>query len=339
MSPFRKILFPFSIAYNGLTFLRNKLFDAGFLKAVSFDIPVIVVGNLSVGGTGKTPQIEYLVRLLQNNYKVAVLSRGYKRKTSGFLLANSKTTVSEIGDEPFQFFNKFKNIYVAVDEKRVRGVQSLQRLENPPEIILLDDAYQHRKVKAKANILLTPYNDLYVDDLVLPAGNLRESKRGANRASVIIVTKCPKELSDEEQNSIRKKLMLNNEQYLFFTTIEYAIEIKGASGHIPLKELQNYHVLLVTGIANPKPLVSFLENKNMEITHLEYGDHHNFSDEEIVEIKERYNNISVKNKVLLTTEKDYMRIKENLDISYIEIETSFLGNGDRFDELMNRYVE
>jgi len=191
MNFFRKILFPLSILYGLITCIRNILFDNGILKAYSFDLPVIAVGNLSVGGTGKTPQIEYLIRLLSDKYKIATLSRGYKRQSSGFILAEASTTAATLGDEPFQFFTKFPNIHVAVDADRKNGIVQLLLQKDRPEIILLDDAFQHRKVKAGLYILLTSFEDLYVNDFVLPTGNLRESRSGAKRASIIVVTKCP----------------------------------------------------------------------------------------------------------------------------------------------------
>ncbi|MDT0552366.1 tetraacyldisaccharide 4'-kinase [Urechidicola vernalis] len=338
MSVFRKLLFPFSILYDGVTFVRNKLFDTGVFRSTAFDIPVIVVGNLSVGGTGKTPQIEYLVRLLQKNCKVAVLSRGYKRKSTGFLLGNDNTKVQEIGDEPFQFFNKFKEIYVAVDEDRVHGINKLKSLENPPDLILLDDAFQHRKVNGKTNVLLTPYNDLYIDDLVLPAGNLREGSRGANRASVVVVTKCPGDLSMEEQDAIRLRLKLTTEQHLFFTTIQYSKILKSEKKEISLDDIEDSKVLLVTGIANPTPLVSYLKSKKIEVEHVKFGDHHNFSEGEIIDLKNRFEKITSKNKVILTTEKDFMRLKSRLDVYYIEIEVAFLSDGKMFDNLVKGYV-
>ena len=191
----RKILFPFSILYGIITAIRNYMFDVGFLKSYSFETPIIVVGNLSVGGTGKTPQIEYLIRLFSEKYQVATLSRGYKRKSEGFVLANASTVVEEIGDEPFQFFSKFKTIQVAVDINRKNGIEQLLSQPQKPEVILLDDAFQHRKVKAGFYILLTSYADLYADDWMLPTGNLREYRSNANRAQVIIVTKCPHDTS------------------------------------------------------------------------------------------------------------------------------------------------
>jgi tetraacyldisaccharide 4'-kinase len=203
MNLLRNILFPFAILYGFITSIRNFLFDKGILKSTSFDIPIIAVGNLSVGGTGKTPQIEYLIRLLSDKYQVATLSRGYKRQSEGFVLASSSSNAEILGDEPFQFYQKFPNIQVAVDADRTNGIIQLLSQNEKPQVILLDDAYQHRKVKAGFYILLSSYGDLYADDFMLPTGNLRESRSGANRANIVIVTKCPKDLSDQDQEQIR----------------------------------------------------------------------------------------------------------------------------------------
>ncbi len=339
MSKLRKILFPFSILYDGVTSLRNKLFETGILKSTKFDISIIVVGNLSVGGTGKTPQIEYLIRLLKEDHNIAVLSRGYKRKTKGFLLADESVTVTQLGDEPFQYYSKFNEIIVAVCEDRVNGINQLKKIQNPPEIILLDDAFQHRKVNSEFNILLTPYNDLYVDDLILPAGNLRESSRGAKRANIVVVTKCPKDLSAVKRRKIKERLKLKEGQYLFFTTINYSNQITSESGLLSLEELKKYEILLVTGIANPKPLVEFLKSKDLNIKHLKFSDHHDFSQGEVVEIKSQFDKISIKDKVILTTEKDYVRLKNQLKINFLEIEVAFIKDGEEFDEMIKNYVE
>src|SRR6478752_1663867 len=206
MNLLRKILFPFAVLYGFITSIRNFLYDNNLLKSYSFDLPIIAVGNLSVGGTGKTPQIEYLIRLLSSKYKVATLSRGYKRKSEGFVLADETSNAEILGDEPFQFFQKFKNIQVAVDANRKNGIEQLLSQPEKPEVILLDDAYQHRKVKAGFYIMLTAYGDLYADDFMLPTGNLREYRSGANRANLIVVTKCPPNLSISEQENIKNKL-------------------------------------------------------------------------------------------------------------------------------------
>ena len=205
--------------YGLITFIRNFLYDKGLLKSQSFAVPIIAVGNLNVGGTGKTPQIEYLIRLLSSNYKVATLSRGYKRKTKGFVLANANSNAEILGDEPFQFYKKFSQIQVAVDADRKNGIEQLLNQKDSPDIILLDDAFQHRKVKAGFYILLTAYDDLFCDDYMLPTGNLRESKRGAKRADLIIVTKCPATLSEKEQKEIKAKI--GGDKPLFFSKIRF----------------------------------------------------------------------------------------------------------------------
>ena len=189
MKLLRKLLFPFAVVYGVITTIRNFLFDIGFLKSYAFPLPIIAVGNLSVGGTGKTPQIEYLIRLLSGKYRVATLSRGYKRQSEGFLLADASVNAAILGDEPFQFFQKFPAIQVAVDADRKNGIEQLLSQKNPPEVILLDDAYQHRKVKAGLYILLTADGDIYAKDYLLPTGNLRESRNGAQRAAIVVVTK------------------------------------------------------------------------------------------------------------------------------------------------------
>jgi tetraacyldisaccharide 4'-kinase len=308
-------------------------------KSTKFKTPTIVVGNLSVGGTGKTPQIEYLVRLLQNNYKVAVLSRGYKRKSEGFVLADASATAETIGDEPFQYFKKFPNIIVCVDADRTNGIAKLENLQNPPDIILLDDAFQHRKVQGGFNILLTSYNDLYVDDCMLPTGNLRENKCGAKRAQVIIVTKCPKHISIEEQNKIISKLKPKQNQSVFFTTISYDDTLKGTS-EVSLSTLQHTKLLLFTGIANPTPLVNFLNKKQLHFKHLNFPDHYNFKLSDIEAIEQEFNEVDSYKKMILTTEKDYVRVLGKLkNIHYISIKTTFINRENDFNKLINNYVE
>lgn len=314
------------------------MYDVQLLKSTKFSTPTIVVGNLSVGGTGKTPQIEYLIRLLQNNYKVAVLSRGYKRKTKGFLIAKEGETSESIGDEPFQYYQKFPSIIVSVDGNRTRGIQQLEQLDNPPDIILLDDAFQHRKVIGGLNILLTTYNDLYIDDCMLPTGNLREHKSGAKRASIIIVTKCPSELSKKKQGVIANKLELKSNQILFFTSISYDMELKGTS-KIDLLKLKNEELLLVTGIANPIPLTTFLKSKGIQFKHLKFPDHYHFKKQDISAINKEAK-LLINKKIVLTTEKDYVRIFAKLpNLWYMPIETKFVDHKEDFDNLIKKYVE
>lgn len=330
MKLIRFLLFPVAIIYWLVTTVRNFLFDVGILKSTSFNIPVIAVGNLSVGGTGKTPQIEYLIRLLQNNYQLAVLSRGYKRKTKGFQIVDDSFQAEDVGDEPFQYFQKFKNIRVAVDADRTQGISLLLNEEDKPEVILLDDAFQHRKVNAGFYILLTKYNDLYIHDFLLPTGNLREGRKGAKRADIIIVTKCPKDLSKEKQVEIVSKLRVKKEQQVFFSMISYKEILKGTK-KISVNELRNYQVLLVTGIANPTPLLEYLQSLEVKYEHLKFPDHHHFSMNEINEIKKKYQKLNTSQKIILTTEKDYVRLQDKVEeLSYIEIETLFIEGEESF---------
>ncbi|MGZ9735524.1 tetraacyldisaccharide 4'-kinase [Flavobacterium sp. GNP002] len=334
MNLLRKLLFPFAILYGLITSIRNFLFDKGILKSYSFDLPVIAVGNLSVGGTGKTPQIEYLIRLLSDKYKIATLSRGYKRQSEGFILADANSNAALLGDEPFQFFQKFPSIQVAVDVDRKNGIEQLLSQKEKPEIILLDDAFQHRKVKAGFYILLTSYGDLYSDDWMLPTGNLRESRSGADRANVIIVTKCPFNLAPEEQNMIKKRLKVGVNQELYFTFIAYEKFIYGENRKINVNEIQSTAKLLVAGIAKPEPFFAYLQETNDVC--LSFPDHHNFTDKDILEIK----NLA-QNNIIITTEKDYVRLKGSLpseQLFYLPIQSSFVSGSENFDKTIKDYV-
>lgn len=334
----RKILFPFTLIYSAIIKVRNCLYNKQILKSTKFSTPTIVVGNLSVGGTGKTPQIEYLIRLLKDNFNVAVLSRGYKRKSKGFVLANETVNAEIIGDEPYQYFQKFSNINVAVDANRVNGIEQLLNLAKKPEVILLDDAYQHRKVAGGFNILLTAYNNLYVNDVMLPTGNLREHISGAERAQVIIVTKCPKDLSKAAQLNIVQKLRPTNNQTVFFTCIEYDTKLKGSS-ELLVENLNSYEVLLLTGIANPTPLTQFLKDKKVKFEHLKFPDHYFFTKSDIAEIKLKFSKLNSKNKIILTTEKDYVRIFDKFEkMHYLPIKTKFINHKKDFDNLILEYV-
>lgn len=334
----RYILFPFAIVYDVVTRIRNFCFDVGVFKETSFKIPVIVVGNLSVGGTGKTPQIEYLIRLLKDSYKISVLSRGYGRKTKGFLLLNNSHTAEEVGDEPLQYHKKFSNIEVAVDANRVEGISNLVNHQSP-EVVLLDDAFQHRKVKGSFYILLTKYNDVFTNDFLLPTGNLRESRKGANRADVIVVTKCPEDLGQHAKQKLKNKFQKYNKQ-VFFTTISYDEKTSGYK-HILIDDLKNYHVILVTGIANPKPMLSFLNQKEVNFKHLEFADHHDFTKKEIEKIESEYERLESSKKLILTTEKDYVRLSNKIaGISYLGIQTAFLfGEEAQFDKIITTHIQ
>lgn len=328
----RYIAFPFVPIYYLVTWFRNTLYDLGIKKSKSYNFPVICVGNLSVGGTGKTPMIEYLIALLKDKYKVATLSRGYKRQTKGFQLANNKATAESIGDEPFQFYNKFGDaISVAVDSDRQNGINTLNNLDISPEIVLLDDAFQHRKVKAGFNILLTTYADPYFSDFVLPTGNLREQKKGANRADVIVVTKCPTKLLESEKEVIVNRIKPNKNQHVFFSSIAYSDDLISANSKIKIKDLSNF--TLVTGIANSDPLVNFLNNEGLNFEHLNFKDHHEFSEADIEKLKTKA--------LILTTEKDFMRLKhyESLKntLFYIPIQVD-IENVTKFNTLIENFV-
>lgn len=330
----RYLLIPIVPFYYLVTWLRNKLYDLGIKKSTAYNFPVICVGNLSVGGTGKTPMIEYLIRLLKSDHQIATLSRGYKRETKGFVLADKNATATSIGDEPFQFYQKFKDILVSVDNDRVHGISQLIALHNPPEVILLDDAFQHRKVKAGFNVLLTPFDDLYTDDIVLPTGNLREPRQGAERADVIVVTKCPENLSEEKKQIIKRKINPLENQEVFFGNIAYAETLLNNQGHIDLNTLKKQPFTLVTGIANPKPLIAHLKSLGLNFDHLKFKDHHDFTETDIHRLKQK--------PLLITTEKDMVRLQPHFNKSgavyYLPIEMK-IDRQEQFDVLISNFAK
>jgi tetraacyldisaccharide 4'-kinase len=302
----------------------------GVFKSYSFDVPIIAVGNLSVGGTGKTPQIEYLIRLLSDKYRVAVLSRGYKRLSKGFVLADDQATASSIGDEPFQFYSKFPTIQVAVDSNRKKGIEKLLQIQNKPEVILLDDAFQHRKVKAGFYILLTAYDVLFCDDFILPFGNLRESALGKKRADMIIITKCPQDLSELAQQNIKEKLQVK--QPVYFTTIQYYDCVYGSENSMHVETLKSESKLLIAGIAKPKLFFDFLKSETDET--LVFSDHHHFSKQDCEQILAKANG-----RKIITTEKDFVRLNgllPNAQLYYLPIKAVFLNTN--FDKAIEYYV-
>lgn len=316
MQLLRKIAYPISLVYALVVYVRNILYDVGFFKGTSFKTPTICVGNLSVGGTGKTPMIEYLVEHLKDRYKVAVLSRGYGRKSRGYKMAARSSTVEDIGDEPYQIAAKFPDITVAVDADRRQGITKLEQAIQP-DVILLDDAFQHRKVKPLFSILLTAFDNLYSEDWYLPTGNLRDTRGEAHRADVIIVTKCPATLGEDRQLEIRQQLRPKEHQNVLFSTLRYDEVLKNKASNIALKSLTGQKVTLVTGIANPGPLVQYLVDKGLDVEHLVYRDHHFFSTSEI----ELFNSKAI----VLTTEKDYTRLEGKVDtLYYIQVKHHFL---------------
>jgi len=311
----KKILFwIFSIPFLLVTSIRNFLYNIGVIKSHQFNIPIISIGNLVLGGSGKTPSIEYLVRLLSNNYKVAVLSRGYGRKSTGFILADSNSDAGIIGDESMQYYRKFKNIIVSVDSNRVRGINKLIKLNSKPEIVLLDDAYQHRRVKPGMSILLTKFNDLYSEDNIFPLGNLRESKRNANRADVIIVTKCDKNINKDQKRHIIQKLNIGDNQKIYFSSIKYSKMVYDKESSKPLSEFKNIKFTLVTGIADSSHLINYLNDSGYNFNHILFKDHHDFSNSDIIKID--------RNNLIITTEKDYVKLftKITSSLYYLPIE-------------------
>ncbi|MEM9686975.1 MAG: tetraacyldisaccharide 4'-kinase [Bacteroidota bacterium] len=331
MLALRKLLFPLSLLYGLVIVVRHFLYDKGIFRSVSHPIPVISIGNLSFGGTGKTPMTEYIVQQLQNDYFTAILSRGYKRTSKGFYLADRNTSAEILGDEPYQYHQKFPKIYIAVDSDRNRGVRHLMTLPNPPDIIVLDDAFQHRKIAPGLNILLTTYANMYVDDLLFPAGNLRDAKRQAKRADSIVITKCPPQLSEREKLNIKARIHPKPHQEVFFTSIAYDTTLKSADGTLTLEALTTAPFTLVTGIANPKPLVDFLKEKNLDFEHLKYPDHHKFSGREIAVLRQK--------KRIVTTEKDYARLQHKIPKAYyLPIRPVFLEKEAVFNALLQHYI-
>ena len=344
----RLFLAPLSWLYAIALHLRHKLYDWGILESKSFDVPTICVGNLALGGTGKTPHTEYLIKLLKDKAKVAVLSRGYGRKSTGFVLAEENTPYEQIGDEPLQYHLKFNDITVAVDEKRCDGVEKLMTLETPPEVILLDDAFQHRQIKSGLNLLLTEYYNIYKKDMLVPAGKLRDVKCAADRADVIIVTKSPKVLLPYDKRDVINLIDAKPHQKIFFTYIDFQElkPINEMATNLPLESMKSCY--LFCGIANPYPLEDYLKRKfNTLITNY-FSDHHCYNEDDIHAILSGYNSVIGKNKILLTTEKDLMRITnssylskfENVPLFTIPIEVKFNDSKEEetFKNLILNYV-
>lgn len=341
----RILLFPFSLIYGLIVIVRNFLFDRKVIKCVSFDLPVIAVGNLSAGGTGKSPMVEYLLKILKNKYKIATLSRGYKRKTTGYLLAGAQTNASEIGDEPMQFHRKFPEVAVAVGEERIVAIPQLLQERPEIEVIILDDAFQHRSVKPGFNILLTEYRKLFTRDFFLPTGDLRDSPSSYKRADTIVVTKSPINLSLEEKEVIKKELNPLPHQKIFFTVIDY-----GRPYHILNKEETTINVtdevLLVCGIANPEPFKNYVSAESKSCSLLSFPDHHAFTNNDIKEIKKKFYAIDSKQKLIITTEKDAVRLLEYekeweaIPAFVIPVQHKFLfGEGMQFDNIVNTFIE
>lgn len=340
------LLFPISILYGVIIWLRNKLYDAGLFSSLSFDaIPVISVGNLSVGGTGKSPHIEYLIRLLSNKFQTATLSRGYGRSSKGFYIADDHSDARKIGDEPFQFKRKFDNIIVSVGEDRVTAIPELLQRAPFLDCILLDDAFQHRSVKPGMNILLTEFHKPYTKDYILPLGRLRESRKAAKRADIIIVSKCPNDISESQRENMLLELRAEKDQKVFFTNIEYDEPYPLLGNNISFNK--ETKAITFSGIANAEPFINRVKSLTKDVHELNFRDHYYFTNDDVKELKETLEYIKEENKCIFVTEKDATRLllheellkKYNLPIVVIPIRISFLFNGnEQFDEHINEYV-
>ena len=331
MNLLRKSLFPFSLLYDVVTRVRNAAFDNQWLSQSQFDVPTIVIGNLVTGGSGKTPLIAYLLDHFSDRFSLAVLSRGYKRKSSGFMISDATSSVDSLGDEPYLLLQKFPNVQIAVCKNRPEGIRGL--LQNSPQLdaIVLDDGFQHRQLKPSYQILLTPYDKPWFRDCVLPAGNLRESARGKKRADLVVVTKCPESLSKKERDDYTSQLALDSHQKLFFTSIQYDANVYGTS-RMKLKSFVQNPFVLVTGIANSKPLTNHLDQLGANYKHLEFGDHHSFSALDC-------QNILSSGLPVLTTEKDYVRLNPRIkDVHYLPISVCFLADEDRFKDIISNQI-
>ena len=341
------MLAPLTALYGMAVGVRNRLFDWKLLSSEDFDLPVISVGNLTVGGTGKTPHTEYLIRLLKDKYKVALLSRGYKRKTSGYRLATDASTPQEIGDESYQIKKKYPNIHVAVDADRRHGIHKLcdEAASSDTEVVLLDDAFQHRYVRPGINILLMDYNRPIYEDALMPTGLLREPASSIYRAQIIIVTKCPKDIKPIDFRIVAKHLELRPYQQMFFTSFTYGNlnAFNQTEQQKPLSTVTaNTHIVLVTGIASATPLVEKLNEYTTNITHLEYRDHHDFKHSDLQQIEKVFNSIEAEDKLIITTEKDAARLRgcmlsESISnhLYVLPIEIEFLQDQQ---EIFNNYI-
>ena len=323
MKHLKFLLFPFALLYGAIVRLRHWCYNTGIFKEHTFAVPTICVGNVAVGGTGKSPMVEYLVRQLHPKCRVAVLSRGYKRKTKGFVLADVQSTVADLGDEPFQFWQKFhKNIILAVCGDRVEGMRQLLQLPTPPTVVILDDAFQHRPVKATKNIVLTAYGQLFTDDWLLPVGRLRDVVSRVQQADIVVVTKCPPDLPAAERERIMAQLQKKTRPQtpIVFATIAYSEQVYSVAGESPLESFIQQPFTLVTGIANPQPLLDFLKSKGADFQHIAFPDHHHFTDKELQQLQGLR---------VLTTEKDYVRFEQSWEgLHYLPIEMQFCTNED-----------
>ncbi len=344
----RILLLPFSIIYGLIIRFRNLFFDLGFFSSKSFSFPVITVGNLSTGGTGKTPHVAYLINLLRDRFQVATLSRGYGRSTSGFIIADMNSNAKQIGDEPMLYMHRFsKSILIGVGEKRVEAIEKMKEFQPQLQTIILDDAYQHRFVKAGLTILLTEYNHPFFSDYLLPAGNLREPTSGKKRADVIVVTKCPEDLNNEMRLAYKNKMQLGSKQQLYFSGFKYGnlISLKNNPA-LTESDLKDFEVLLVSGIANPEHIYYYLKGICSKVYLLSFADHYQYKVGDMQFIEKNFNTIASSKKIIVTTEKDAMRFHDEdlspminqLPFYYLPIEVYFFNESINFNQTILNYV-
>lgn len=347
------VLYPFSLLYGAFTSIRNWMYDKGFFSSHQYDIPIICIGNISTGGTGKTPHTELVVSMLKDKYNIAVLSRGYRRSSKGFHFADSRSRVEDIGDEPLQIFRKFPDITVAVDADRNRGINTIMKERPEVNLIIMDDGFQHRSVKPGLSIILSDYERLVTDDSLLPYGNLREAKRNLNRADIVVVTKVPRELDKNKKDIVNKKIRRYFQGSLFYSSFVYdgfiPVFPRGITNLAPVitKESKKTGIILITGVANPAPLIEYLSIIYKEVIPLTFADHHTFTRRDIFSICEAFETLKPSRKFIVTTEKDAVRLREFADITppiqqfifYIKIDIDFV-NQDReqFENKLNEYV-
>lgn len=342
----RLSLYPFSLLYGVIVWGRNRMYDRGLFSEILFDLPTIAVGNLSVGGTGKTPHVEYLIRLLQEDFFVATLSRGYNRNSRGYLFADENATALTIGDEPMQFYEKFPDIAVGVGERRALALPQLLMDAPDTEIVLLDDAFQHRSVKPGINIMITEYNRLFTRDHIVPFGRLRESRKGYKRADCIIVSKCPGDMGRIEKQKLKKEINPLPHQKLFFTTLKYGMcydFLTGESEYI----LPHTGIMVACGIGNPQPLLEYLLTKTEEVKLLRFPDHYYYTSTDLDKMLDGLSQLSCEHKMIITTEKDAVRLRllqqkivqKKLPLYIIPLNVSFLfGEKELFDQFVIDYI-
>jgi tetraacyldisaccharide 4'-kinase len=345
LKSFRLLLLPFALLYGFIVVIRNFLYNRNFLRSAEFNFPLICVGNLVAGGTGKSPMVEYLIQLLCPRFKIATLSRGYKRKTKGYILATENTTALDIGDEPMQFHIKFPGVAVAAGEERIVAIPQLLHDKPDTQAIILDDAFQHRVVKAGLNILLSQYDDLYTKDFFLPTGDLRDQRSSANRAQIIIITKCPADLGIDEKKEIIGEINPKEHQQVFFTTIKYDLPYHIATLEQKKISLDD-EILLVCGIANPAPLKEYLSEHASAFYQLEYNDHYIFRIDDLHDIEKKFFAIASNKKIIITTEKDAVRLLKfkdqltQLPLYVLPVKHKFLFNeGEQFDKKVVDFIK